>query len=130
MNKRQIKIQDINGVNYDCEMSFIKHPLCKINIICPDKSIIEIEGDDLFECLINLRIQFKQLKFLCNGSRKDVYPSRMSRQMSGGLMAYTLKIGQPTLIEDLVNIFDFAEAEKIVSPEEQEEFYKKWLDSL
>ncbi len=50
--------------------------------------------------------------------------------MAGGLLAYELKLGEQALKKDIVNIFDHDEADIVGSPEDQADFFKKWLGSL
>jgi hypothetical protein len=47
-------------------------------------SEIRFEGDDLFECLINARLELESrgLLLCCQGCRPDVFPSGMHRQMN------------------------------------------------
>ncbi len=54
----------------------------------------------------------------------------MSSQMANGLLAYELKLGEQTLKKDIVNIFDYDESDIVKGPEEQADFFKKWLGSL
>lgn len=85
---------------------------------------------DLYVCFGMLRADHPEIKFLCKGAKLNVHPSRMSSQMSGGLVAYELKLGKPSEEEDIVRIFDY-EDENITSDiEEQRTFYKNWIDSL
>ncbi|MEM9547711.1 MAG: hypothetical protein AAGA77_17145 [Bacteroidota bacterium] len=92
----------------------------------------EFVKSDFFECLKALRYFLEKFNFLicCFGCRLDVYPSQLSRQMSGGIKAYILKLGEPASREDLINIFWPNSEEKISTIEEQEEYYKKWINSL
>jgi hypothetical protein len=64
---------------------------------------------DLFEALADLRQSLEEqgIRLFCNGARTDVWPSGMSRSMSGGRKAYVLRLG--THARDLVDIFDGAE---------------------
>ena len=98
----------------------------KLNFSC--------KSSDLFNCLVMLREQYlekKNLMVQCNGARRDVYPSRMSRQMSGGLKAYRLRLGQPAERSQLLDIFDSVEdLSNIATVKEQKEFYQKWLSSF
>lgn len=64
------------------------------------------------------------------GAKRNVYPSRLSSQMAGGLLAYELKLGEQALKKDIVNIFNYDESDIVESPEEQADFFKKWLGSL
>lgn len=103
-----------------------------IESYCKDIKLTRYEGSDLFECLSKLRSQLDNIgiKLLCNGSRIDAYPSRMSRDMGGARKVYLLKLGQQGRLEDLVDIFDEAPVETIGTVSEQNRFYNKWLDSL
>lgn len=90
------------------------------------------DGSDLFDALINLRkiLYSHGLFILCKGAHVNVYPSPMSRSMSGGLMAYELTKGQPASRKNLVNVFDEGDESVVGSPDDQIAFYKEWLDSL
>jgi hypothetical protein len=88
------------------------------------------EAHDLYECLGLIRADFPETKFLCKGAKLNVHPSRMSSQMSSGLVAYELRLGVPSEPADIVNIFDYEEADITNDIEQQREFYRNWLDSL
>jgi hypothetical protein len=68
------------------------------------------------------------ITFCCNGARMNVYPSRMSLQMSLGRKAYEFELGLPA--KKIVDIFDKCDIETIVNVSEQREFYQIWIDSL
>lgn len=85
---------------------------------------------DFFVCLGMLRADHPEFKFLCKGAKLNVHPSRMSSQMSKGLVAYELTLGKPSEDEDLVRIFDYENENITYSIEEQKAFYKKWIESL
>lgn len=91
-------------------------------------------GSDLFECLKAMRVEHLEplgAFLMCNGSRRDVYPSRMTRQMSGGRKAYELKLGVSARSTDLVDIFTLTPSiHSLASVAEQESFYERWRDSL
>ena len=95
------------------------------------KKLVQI-ARDFFEalCLIRLQLEAENTMILCNGSRYDAYPSGMSRQMSNGLALYINKLREPSKRQDLVNIFDYADADFISSVSEQQDFHNKWLASL
>lgn len=90
------------------------------------------KAHDYFACLTLVRDFFwkKNKKVICNGARYDVYPSGMLSQMSKGLKVYQLKIGTKSGLNDIVETFASAELEKIGSLSDQEDFYKRWLESL
>ena len=93
---------------------------------------IEASADDYFEalCIIRSRLEEDGLIPFCYGASLNVYPSAMSRQMSGGTSAYRLTLGKQALNEDLVPIF--AEGSDVIPStlSNQREFFEKWLQSL
>lgn len=90
------------------------------------------EGYDLFEALIALRraVDAEGGLILCAGARVDVFPSPMARDMGPARRAYILTLGKPGRTEDLVDIFEPAEAAQIGSVEAQAEYYESWTKSL
>ena len=88
------------------------------------------KAHDLFECLGLLRADFPETKFLCKGAKINVYTSRMSSQMSAGLVAYELHLGRPAESEEIVRIFDYEEIDITNDIEKQRDFYKRWIESL
>lgn len=85
---------------------------------------------DLYVCFGLLRADFPETKFLCKGAKLNVYPSRMSSQMSSGLAAYELQLGRPAESDDVVNIFDYEDADITSDIQQQHDFYQRWLASL
>ncbi len=102
-----------------------------------ERSSIAVEGreyvaDNLFDALLLLRerLESNNVKILCTGSRYDVYPSRMSIQMSNGRKAYQLTLGKQAEENDVVDIFTPASVEQIGTVADQRAFYKRWIESL
>ncbi|WP_085707180.1 hypothetical protein [Pseudomonas sp. B35(2017)] len=87
-------------------------------------------GDDLYVCFGTIRAYFPDIIFLCKGARINVHPSRMTSQMSSGLVAYELKIGLPTEEDDIVRIFDYEEKDLTNDIKIQQEHYLLWIKSL
>ncbi|WP_213936983.1 hypothetical protein [Pseudomonas sp. dw_612] len=87
-------------------------------------------ASDLYLCLGMLRADFPDIKFLCKGAKLNVYPSRMCSQMAGGVVAYEMSMGKPAEREDIVNIFDYEDKGITNDIEQQQEFYKRWIESL
>lgn len=85
-------------------------------------------GNDVFSCFCKIRNHFFDFVFMCKGAKRNVYPSSMFRDMSGGMAAYELHEGKHSKREDLVNIFDFADAD-IASPSEQKDYFLSWAQS-
>ena len=125
-----VSILDENKSKIIGEIELFKKPT---SIECTiENEKLQIQANDYFECLIKLREIFEKRGWLilCNGSRYDVYPSSMSRDMGKGIKAYQMKLGKKVRMEDLVNIFEEAKIDKIGTIEEQKAFYNKWLKSF
>lgn len=90
------------------------------------------EGNDLFESLTAFRqeLESQGIQLLCAGARPDVYPSGMSRGMGGGKKAYITRLGQPALNNDLIDIFDYTEPDKVGTIDEQWAFHERWIAAL
>lgn len=106
-----------------------KDSSCMMTLLISGEVIEESQGNDFFSCLCDLRDKVKNITFLCKGAKKNVYPSRMARQMANGIKAYELTLGRQAERGDLVGIFDY-EVEDLVSPDEQKEYFDKWISSL
>jgi hypothetical protein len=63
-------------------------------------------ADDFYICFGILRSEFSDVIFLCKGAKLNVHPSRMSSQMSGGMVDYELELAKPCEEENEVRIFD------------------------
>jgi len=92
----------------------------------------KFEGSDLFKAFLVLRKKLEEsdYKLLCSGARKDVLSSGMSRSMGGGRKAYVVRLGSQARMKDMLDIFDYAEPELIVSSHEQQQFNEQWFESL
>lgn len=106
---------------------------CSIEIVIDDLKKLFI-APDFFNTLGELRIwlyDWKGYYPLVKGALINVYPSRMSRQMSKGIKAYFLTLGKQAAEKDMINIFHKAqEKDKLATVEEQKDYYGKWLGSL
>lgn len=103
-----------------------------VNVDVGNEGFFQSEREDLFEAFINIREQLheKDIFLLCNGSRRNIYPSPMLRQSDGGKKAYLLRPGVPARKEDIVNIFGSIERNDLDTDESQKGFYDQWLNSL
>ncbi|MNR42694.1 hypothetical protein D3C85_1612330 [compost metagenome] len=77
-----------------------------------------------------LRAELPEITFFCKGAKLNVHPSRMTSQMSSGLVAYELELGTPSEDENIVRIFDYEDKNLTCNIKEQQTFYKKWIESL
>ncbi len=88
------------------------------------------KSHDCFDCFGLLRADFPHITFLCKGARIDVYPSRMSSQMSCGMVAYQMELGRRADREDMVRIFDYEDTDITNDIREQQDFFRQWIKSL
>ncbi len=128
----KLEIVDSCGNVFECEANIEKGEPCRIQLYGEHVELTHFEGEDLFVCLTNIRLELEKKGFLvaCNGAREDVYPSGMSRQMSLGSVAYITSLGNPTQRKNLVNIFEPTLVDKVTSVGAQKEYHEKWLKSL
>lgn len=92
-----------------------------------DGEVWDIEDRDLFECLIKVRrrLEAQGALICCEGSRPDVYPSGMARQMGGARRAYRLVADRATQVPTLVDIFSPAPCSMVVTVQAQVESVKR-----
>ncbi|WP_248731646.1 hypothetical protein [Pseudomonas sp. MWU13-2517] len=88
------------------------------------------EGRDIYICLAKVRADFPNITFLCKGAKINVKPSRMASQMSSGLVAYEMTLGKQATNDDIVHLFDYEDENLTNNPQDQIDFFKKWLASL
>jgi len=112
------------------ELEIITGKPCILKVRLKNGDEIESVGDDFFECFKSLRNSNKSIVYYCKGAKKNVLPSRMTRQMTMGLTAYETVLGQQARKEDLVDIFDFDDENIVSDPQEQDEYQKEWFASL
>ena len=90
------------------------------------------EGDNYFETLIKLREELEKMdiKLLCKGCCKNIYPSGMLLNMGAGRNAYTLICGEQAKRNSLVDIFDACLLDEYATIQEQSEYFENWTISL
>jgi hypothetical protein len=103
-----------------------EHPAVLVARLGDEKSG-QYAGVDLFDCLLSLRENLESRGFLlcCQGARKNVSPSGMTRQMTNGRLAYVLLPDRQVSDDDLVDIFAPAACRDVASIAEQKEEIKK-----
>ena len=99
---------------------------------CSADFMIQKQGDNYFDTLIEIRkdLEKQNIKLLCKGCSKYVYPSAMLLSMGTGEKAYVLTYGKRAKMESLVNIFDSCSVDEYATIQEQLEYYKGWIKSL
>ena len=90
------------------------------------KLVLKKEGDNYFDTLIKLREELEKLniKLLCKGCCKNVYPSGMLLCMGAGRNAYTLIYGEQAKMNSLVDIFDSCSIDEYATIQEQLDILK------
>jgi hypothetical protein len=85
--------------------------------------------EDYFICFQKIKdnLLTYNIGIQCYGSMINVYPSPMMRTSNN--LAYILEIGRVALKKDIINIFDYADINKFATSEEQNNFYKEWIES-
>ena len=87
---------------------------------------------DVFEALMQIRVvlDHHDILVLCNGARRDAWPSSMARDMGGGRRVYVTAIGRRACFPtDLVATFDRAPSESVSTVPAQLDFHRRWLES-
>jgi hypothetical protein len=132
MEKVEVIVELRNKAEKKCQVDISESAPWKLIFTGVGLVRLEIEADDLFKACVLLRERLEQLgcKLLCNGARKNIIASGMSRQMGGGRKGYIVQLGRPALRSNLVDIFDYADSSLIASIEQQKSFYNKWVSSL
>jgi hypothetical protein len=117
-------------VMWECTSKNEEDQVC-LDLALTDQTV-SATAETFFEALNQVRksLEVLELKPVCLGARKDVYPSAMILRMGDGDKAYRLKIGQQAFMENLVSIFDPDPDRSPSSVAEQEGYYQEWLKSL
>ena len=134
MNKGKYNIQLISSsgelihavVEYDDDEA----PYC-VTLRFEDQKIQET-AENVFTAFTGIRriLERLELRPVCFGASRNVYPSAMALSMGAGVKAYRLTMGTPAMRSDLVHIFKNDPSVNPVYPPEQAEFYSKWINSL
>lgn len=105
--------------------------LVKLSLQYNGKEITSTDHD-YFSAMCSIRRILEQEGswLICYGASRNVYPSGMSRSMGAAVKAYKLEMGSPGRMSDLVCIFDAGPDVVPATVAEQEEFFKKWLESF
>ena len=94
--------------------------------------MLSFTEENLFAALLACRRALEKDGYLilCNGARKDAYPSRMTLRMGGGQKIYLFHPGKPSLSEDLVDTLGAASIENVGTIAEQRAAYEAWIAGL
>jgi hypothetical protein len=97
-----------------------------------ENNCYKILQENFFLALIDLRkiLEKSNIQICCNGAAKNVYPSNMQMSMGDCLYAYKIYLKKTAQKKDIVNIFDCDNTLEFVSINVQNNFYKKWINSV
>jgi hypothetical protein len=130
------------------KLLFKKHEIKEIDLYIyddfeddPDRISLQIdiegikysgESDNHFEALIELRkgLERDEIKIMCNGAGKNVYPSPMQFNFGNTRKAYKKYLGEQARMSDLIDIFDYNEGIEFVIIGEQLEFERVWVNYI
>ncbi|MDD6572443.1 MAG: hypothetical protein PUF12_08695 [Thermoflexaceae bacterium] len=90
------------------------------------------KAGNYFAALLEVRreLEPRGMKLLCKGCCRNVYPSSMSIDMCGGMVAYTMVMGKEVERGDSVHIFDGCTLEEYATIEEQLLFCEQWYENI
>lgn len=123
--------QEITILNNDTqERATIEYDrtTCTLSISFIDGTNKTYSALDIYICFGLLRKEFSHIKFMCKGAKINVHTSAMSSQMSNGLVAYEVTMGESD--GKLVRIFDYEEHDLTNDIQEQISFRDCWANSL
>lgn len=132
MEHISVAIVSEQGETEACQIDYERGPPVVVTLHSQRFGEMVATDEDVFEALCKLRLRLEEegCLLLCNAARKDAYPSRMSRQMSGGRKVYLLKPGVQGRREDLIDVFDAAPLDQVGTVTEQRLMFEDWLRSL
>ncbi|MEF2251062.1 hypothetical protein [Ralstonia solanacearum] len=132
MTSVRVEIASFSGERESCEIEFTQGVPVTLCIRCARFGELSFTDDNMFAAMSACRRRLEQDGYLllCNGARRDAYPSQMILEMGGGRKIYLLHAGRQTSREDLVDIFGAATIEQVCTVAEQRASYDAWIRSL
>ena len=133
IKNKEIVLEDNSGRRFNAVLNMRVEQGKSLLTLSDNKSItITASGNNFFECFLTIRLELEKVNWiaLCQGSMTNVYPSRMALQMSNGLKAYKLTLGKQASLDDLVDIFEPADRNKITTVNDQKSYFNAWIKSL
>ena len=116
----EVRFVEVRGSANRGELLIADEAPWELRLECGGR-LYSAQGGDLFESLTTLRRELERqgLGLCVEGARADVFPSGMSRQMSGGRKAYRVVRGRKPEPTDVVDVFDATSCDSVVSVDEQ-----------
>ncbi|MFI9561588.1 hypothetical protein [Nonomuraea endophytica] len=117
------------GMVEQVRISFTIKGDSSVSLTRANGSTISAASVDLFDCLAIIRqdLESDGWLLLCNGARRDVYPSPMQRQMARGRYAYLHMQPRTSNSPPHVDIFEPADLACVGTVAEQKETIRRWM---
>lgn len=127
--KSNDKVEDAELYLYDEDLD--NNENVKIELYYCNRKI-ESSEENYFDALTKLRRKLEKdnIKIMCKGANRNVYPSAMQLNMGTGRNAYTLIMHKQAMQRDVVDIFEPSSVDECVSIDEQEQYFNLWAESL
>jgi Clp amino terminal domain, pathogenicity island component len=93
---------------------------------------IDVGADDMFEALVRIREQLEPQGWFVavQGSRLDVFPTAIQREMAGGLNVQVMRMGEQARLGDVVETFAEADPSTLATVAAQRERAEEWMRSV
>jgi ClpA/ClpB-like protein len=93
---------------------------------------IDVGADDMFEALVRIREQLEPQGWFVavQGSRLDVFPTAIQREMAGGLNVQVMRMGEQARLGDVVETFAEADLSTLATVAAQRERAEQWMRSV
>jgi hypothetical protein len=93
---------------------------------------IDVGAPDMFEALVRIRERLEPQGWFVavQGSRLDVYPTAMQREMAGGLNVHVMRMGEQARLGDVVETFAEADPSTLATVAAQRERAVEWERSV
>jgi Clp amino terminal domain, pathogenicity island component len=93
---------------------------------------IDAGADDMFEALVRIREQLEPQGWFVavQGSRLDVFPTAIQREMAGGLNVQVMRMGEQARLGDVVETFAEADPSTLATVAAQRERAEEWMRSV
>lgn len=129
----EAQIAAIRGVDrVASRVRFAVGEVCVVEVTVDGGLDVRGEGRDLFDALASARrvLEPQDVMLVCNGARRDVFPSPMLRQAAAGRRAYVLDMPRTSGRPSAVDIFAAApESAVLATVDEQREWFERWRKS-
>lgn len=128
--ERELPVLTNGSIRSSC-VRFEAGDVCTVEVLV-DNVCTTATGSDLFEALAVVRGQLfeRDIIVMCNGARRDVFPSQMLRQATSGRRAYVLRVPRGRARPPIVDIFDPAPKDAVFDTVDgQYAAFQQWVAS-